>query len=101
MNPPYCGPNVIGQWLRRMVEHNDGIVLIFARTETENFHKYVWPAASALLFLRGRLFFHRPNGKVAAHNAGAPSVLIGYGQEAARRLRANVNKTLDGWLVIL
>lgn len=43
--------------------------------------------ASALLFLRGRLFFHRADGRRAAHNAGAPSVLIAYGARDAELLR--------------
>ena len=87
LNPPYGGPAVITPWLRRMAGHRHGIALIFARTETAAFHDYIWPAASAALFLRGRLFFHRPDGSQAAHNAGAPSVLIAYGQDDAEILR--------------
>ena len=37
----------------------DGIALIFARTETEGFVREVWGKADAVLFLHGRLNFHR------------------------------------------
>ena len=84
-NPPY-GLRAAA-WLERMAEHSDGIALVFARTETAMFFKHVWPHASALLFLRGRLSFHRTDGSVAKHNSGGPSVLIAYGEEAKRRLQ--------------
>jgi len=42
----------------------------------------------ALLFLRGRIYFHHVNGKRAAANSGAPSVLIAYGENDARTLEA-------------
>ncbi len=37
-------------------------------------------SARALLFLRGRVVFHRANGERASANAGAPSVLVAYGR---------------------
>ncbi len=76
LNPPY-GPHV-GKWLDKLATHGNGIALIFARTETEAFHRYVWERASALFFFEGRLFFHRPDGQRAKHNGGAPSVLVAY-----------------------
>lgn len=39
-NPPY-GPGM-APFLKRMVEHKNGIALIFARTETKAFFDYVW-----------------------------------------------------------
>lgn len=86
-NPPYGGPNIVGPWMRRMVEHGTGTTLIFARTETDLFFETVWKKATALLFLRGRLYFHHVDGKRAAANAGAPSVLVAYGENDARVLR--------------
>jgi hypothetical protein len=65
----------------RMAAHGHGVALIFARTETDSFHRFVWGAASGLLFLRGRLTFHHADGSRAAANGGAPSVLIAYGAE--------------------
>lgn len=91
LNPPYLR-TVIGRWLARMAAHNHGTALIFARTETDAFFRYVWEQASALLFLRGRLDFHTVDGKQAlrpsgtAANAGAPSVLCAYGPRDAEVL---------------
>lgn len=83
-NPPY-GLEA-EKWLARLATHGHGVALIFARTETEMFFRCVWEAAHAVLFLRGRLYFHHVNGERAGANAGAPSVLVAYGEEEARRL---------------
>ena len=87
-NPPYG--KAIKLWLNRLALHGSGIALVFARTETEAFFASVWPYASALLFLRGRLTFHYPDGSLPRNgaNSGGPSVLIGYGDEGAARLKA-------------
>jgi hypothetical protein len=88
LNPPYGGPPIVGPWMRRMAEHNTGCALIFARTETDIFFETVWLRASALLFLRGRLFFHHVDGRRAGNNSGAPSVLIAYGARDAQILKS-------------
>lgn len=77
-NPPYSS-GVIDKWLARMAEHDHGTALIFARTETDAFFRYVWECCSALLFIRGRINFHLPDGSRAKANSGAPSVLCAYG----------------------
>lgn len=82
LNPPYSTP-LLSRFMARMVHHGRGTALIFARTETAVFFRYVWEKASALLFLRGRLNFHLPDGRRAPKNSGAPSVLIAYGREDA------------------
>jgi len=85
-NPPYGRELPI--WLERMALHNNGIALTFARTETRAFFDNVWPHASALLFLRGRVSFFKPDGSPSpkGHNSGGPSVLIAYGDQAKARL---------------
>lgn len=70
-----------------MVIHGDGIALIFARTETKMFFSHVWNKATAVLFLEGRLYFHHVSGERAKANAGAPSVLIAYGEKSAGLLK--------------
>lgn len=100
VNPPY-GPDT-GRWLARLAEHGRGTALIFARTETEHWFEHVWPKATAILFLEGRLHFHVhqdtvfkvgkrlidvPAGGRAPFNSGAPSALVAYGLDDARRLR--------------
>ena len=85
LNPPY-GLEA-AQWLARLAAHGAGTALIFARTETEMFFENVWSKASALLFLKGRLHFHYVDGRRAAANGGAPSVLIAYGEQDAEILK--------------
>lgn len=87
LNPPY-GPHT-GKWLEALANHGDGIALVFARTETDMFFRYGWERADAMLFLRGRLNFHYANGDRAKVNAGAPSVLIAYGDANVQSLSAS------------
>ena len=96
LNPPY-GPET-GKWLARLAEHGNGVALIFARTETEMFHRFAWERADAMLFLRGRLHFHTVDGERAKANAGAPSVLIAYGPLNVQSLE---QCGIDGQLVRL
>ena len=84
LNPPYG--RAVGRWMGRMAEHGEGTALIFARTDTDAFHDHVWEQAHALLFLHGRLHFHHRDGTRATANAGAPSVLVAYGQNDAEIL---------------
>lgn len=77
LNPPY-GPST-GKWLKRLAMHQNGIALIFARTETAMFHSWVWEKCHSCLFLLGRIHFHHVDGSRAKFNAGAPSVLVAYG----------------------
>jgi len=76
LNPPY-GTGT-SKWLARMVEHGNGIALIFARVETRMFFDYVWDQADAILFIKGRLSFYHVDGTKGG-TAGAPSCLIAYG----------------------
>lgn len=87
LNPPYSNP-LISRFMGRMAAHNRGVALTFARTETDAFHRFVWDVAAAVLFLRGRINFHRPDGTMAPKNGGAPSVLIAYGEEDCEILSA-------------
>lgn len=82
LNPPYTASE-IGKWMGRLAGHGRGTALIFARTETDAFFRYVWESAHALLFLRGRLNFHYPDGTRAKANSGAPTVLCAYGSDDA------------------
>lgn len=83
-NPPYGRET--GRWLERLARHGNGIALIFARTDTRTFFQHVWPVASGLLFLRGRLTFHNVDGSEALDSAGAPSVLVAFGRSNAEML---------------
>lgn len=77
-NPPYG--KFATPFMEKMAEHNNGIALLFARTETKMFQNLVFPYAKAILFLGWRLKFHKPDGSLAAHSQ-SPSVLIAYGEQ--------------------
>lgn len=98
LNPPYSREAV--KWLRRLADHQHGTALVFARTETSWFVETVWAAATAILFLDGRVHFHYPDGTRAPANAGAPSCLVAYGIEDALRLaHSNLPGTyVDRWV---
>lgn len=83
-NPPYG--KEAAAWLEKMAMHNNGIALIFARTETDMFFRYCWKHTSQMLFIKGRLYFYYVTGEQADANSGGPSVLLAYGQEAKKRL---------------
>ncbi|AXV09989.1 Phage DNA modification methyltransferase (plasmid) [Euzebya pacifica] len=87
LNPPYGDQTWV--WLRRLADHGRGTALVFARTETAAFHQEGWQRADAMLFLEGRVRFHRIDGTVSRKDAGAPSVLIAYGPADAERLAAS------------
>jgi len=77
LNPPY-GAGIV-YWMQRIAEHGNGIALVPARTEVQSwFWPFIWDAADAVLFLKGRLFFRKPDGSRSG-NAGHGSVLVAYG----------------------
>lgn len=77
LNPPYTA---VAEWMSRMASHRQGISLTNSRTETAWFFDYVWNAADALLFVRGRLKFYRPDGTLGdlGGRASNPSVLAAF-----------------------
>ncbi|MDD5013577.1 MAG: DNA N-6-adenine-methyltransferase [Atribacterota bacterium] len=96
LNPPYS--KYLDAWMNRMAMHNNGIALIFARTETRTFFKYIWPVVDSILFIKGRLTFYNVDGTTPLYSSGAPSILIAYGKEATRRLE---NCNIKGKLIYL
>jgi len=87
LNPPYSFE--AWRWLAKLAEHRHGTALVFARTETAGFVSEVWGKASAILFLHGRLHFHKPDGARASANSGAPSCLVAYGETDSYRLQTS------------
>ncbi len=83
LNPPYGRET--SRWLRRLVEHGDGIALVFARSDTAWFHELA-PTATGLCFVAGRLRFVPGDGRPDASTAGAPSLLMAYGSACANAL---------------
>lgn len=96
LNPPYSQP-LLKQFLLKMVEHANGIVLLFNRCDNTMFHDIIFPFATAMKFLRKRIHFIRPDGSYA----GTPtcgSVLIAFGFNNAICLK---NNNLEGKFIWL
>ena len=95
-NPPYG--DKAEPFLHKMAEHGNGILLLFARTETKMFFKWIWPKAQAVFFFDHRLKFYHVDGTPAENSGGAPSCLVAYGQDNAASI---VDSGLGGKLVWL
>lgn len=83
-NPPYAQKPMAG-FVRKCIEHRNATLLTFARTDTRLFHELIFPNATAILFLKGRLRFYHVDGR-QADSAGAPSCLIAFDDYNARML---------------
>jgi len=104
MNPPYG--NQTEKWMQRLLDYGNGIALLFARTDTIWFHKFV-PSADAICFVKGRLRFipiqaaegyanqtWNPrtdtyidvDGKKRKTQPGSASIMVAYGRENAESL---------------
>lgn len=84
MNPPYG--KGMETWIEKLKNHGNGIVLIFARTETKCFFNHIWYNADAILFVKGRIKFYNIDGEQKG-TPGAPSVFIAYGEDNALALK--------------
>jgi hypothetical protein len=84
LNPPYG--KEAEPFLAKLADYGRGTALIFARTETRTWHNIIWPKASAILFLAGRVTFLDPDGQAAKANSGAPSCLVAFGLADAAAL---------------
>jgi hypothetical protein len=82
LNPPYSQNKL---WMEKMAKYNNGIVLIFARTETKFFQNYV-KNATGINFLKRRVKFLDSEGIIRG-NGNAPSCLIAYGENNYNRIK--------------
>lgn len=82
LNPPYGRETPA--WIDRLIDHGDGIALVFARVDAAWGQRALY-AADAVCFIRGRLSFvdgHAVQRK--GHNAANSSMLLAFGSECAR-----------------
>ena len=86
LNPPY-GREAVPFFEKLIREKSAGVALVFARTDTALWQNLIFPNFSAILFLRGRLRFHRADG-TPGETATAPSALIAFSDRDAQRLEA-------------
>jgi len=73
------------EWMKRCSEHNNGIVLCFARTETKAWQENV-KNATGMVFINKRIKFLTGEG-VEKSNGNAPSVLIAWGEDNYQRIK--------------
>ncbi len=95
LNPPYG--KEAEPFLKKMVEHRYGILLMFSRTETRMFQKYIFNEADAILFLDRKIHFFREDGSKGSNGSGCGSVLAAYGHTQIEVLE---NCGLSGKLII-
>lgn len=81
LNPPYSRP-LIERFVEKMVENNNGIALLFNRCDNKMFQDVIFPNATAILFVRGRIKFYRQDG-TKGENPGCGSVLVSFGDNNA------------------
>lgn len=83
------------KWMKKMAEHNNGIMLVPAACETEAFYKHVYGKAEGILMLEGRPHFHYITGKRAQANSGCTICLVAYGKDNLQSLLSSgLGKTL-------
>jgi len=90
LNPPYSkvnGKSQVELWLAKMASHANGMALTNARTETQWFSRFIWDAATAVVFPKGRLKFLRPNG-CAGDTGKSASVIAAFSHADAEILFA-------------
>jgi len=87
LNPPYGGRNAIRPWLRKICNHSNGIALVPNRTATDWFQDFA-QLADALLFVRKKIKFIRPDG-IEAPSPGYGNVLMAFGENMADKLRCS------------
>jgi hypothetical protein len=80
LNPPF-NRRERGKWMKRMAEHNNGIMLVPAACETKHFADYVWGKCAGVLMLDKRPHFHCVDGARAGANSGCTICLVAYGQD--------------------
>jgi hypothetical protein len=85
MNPPFGGRNGQVPWLRKFVEHGNGIAIVAARTSSGWFHEFA-PRIDTFLFPRGKTKFIRPDGSIGG-SPGTGIVMLGMGDVASKALR--------------
>lgn len=74
MNPPFGGRNGLAPWLDKFFTHGDGVCLVPDRTSAPWWQDYA-PKADAILFVRKKLKFIRPDGSEGKSPAQGTALL--------------------------
>ncbi|MDR2003319.1 MAG: phage N-6-adenine-methyltransferase [Prevotella sp.] len=84
LNPPYNQPTIT-QFMERMALHNNGIALLYNRSDNQMFHSFIFPVADSIFFIKGRIRFYKPDG-TRGGQPGAGSVLIAFGENNTKAI---------------
>jgi DNA N-6-adenine-methyltransferase (Dam) len=87
MNPPFGGRNGHVPWLRKFLDHANGIAVVRAYTSSAWWHNHM-PRAELICFPRGKTKFIRPDGSIG-RAPGHGVALIGMGDVARSALEAS------------
>jgi len=95
-NPPYSR-KLVSLFIKRMSEHGNGVALLFNRMDIAMWHDIIFTTADAMLVIRGRLRFIRPDG-IQGDAAGCGSVLVAWGKNNAQSI---IDSNLPGKFISL
>ena len=84
VNPPFGKRHGHVPWLRRFLDHGNGIAVVRAYTSADWFHEWA-VCAETMLFPKGKTKFIRPDGSVGK-SPGHGVVLLGMGEVANKAL---------------
>lgn len=85
LNPPYGRDT--GLWMRRMIDHADGIALVFSRTDAAWFQEAM-KSAGSVLFMAGRIQFIPGNENTHKKGgSGAGTALFAWGDDCQLALK--------------
>lgn len=96
LNPPYSRP-LIEQFVKKMSDHGNGIALLYNRCDSRMFQDVIFKKATAMLFMRHRIRFYKPDGTIGG-SPGCGSLLIAFGENNADILK---NCDIDGKFIYL
>jgi len=86
-NPPYSQP-LLTCFVKKMIENGNGILLTFVRVDNRLFQDMILPYCDAILFLRHRIRFYKPDGS-RGDSPGCGSCLIGFGENNVKALESS------------
>lgn len=86
MNPPFGGRNQIVPWLKRFMEHGDGVAFAPDRTSAPWWQHFA-PQACALLFISPKVKMLSPHGLEPSNSPAQGTTLMARGPESVAALR--------------
>lgn len=86
MNPPFGARNGIVPWLKRFMEHGDGVAFVPDRTSAPWWQHFA-PQACALLFVSPKVKMLSPHGLEPSSSPAQGTTLLARGAESVAALR--------------